>query len=46
MSEPTRARYPDKEGWVVDDHGVEVFYEVCGDASHRTRAACCLRGLS
>ena len=32
MSEPTRARYPDKEGWVVDDHGVEVFYEVCGES--------------
>jgi pimeloyl-ACP methyl ester carboxylesterase len=33
MSEPTRARYPDDEGWVVDEQGVRVFYEVYGHSS-------------
>ena len=32
MSEPTRARYPDEEGSVVDDQGVQVFYEVNGES--------------
>jgi pimeloyl-ACP methyl ester carboxylesterase len=31
--EPTRARYPDHEGWVTDEQGVRVFYEVYGDSS-------------
>jgi pimeloyl-ACP methyl ester carboxylesterase len=31
--EPTRARYPGHEGWVVDEQGVHVFYEVYGDSS-------------
>jgi pimeloyl-ACP methyl ester carboxylesterase len=31
--EPTRARYPDDQGWVADDQGVRVFYEVYGDSS-------------
>ena len=30
--EPTRARYPDDEGWVTDEEGVRVFYEVYGDS--------------
>ncbi len=30
--EPTRGRYPDAEGWVQDEHGVRVFYEVHGDS--------------
>jgi pimeloyl-ACP methyl ester carboxylesterase len=30
--EPTRARFPDQEGWVVDEEGVRVFYEVYGDS--------------
>jgi pimeloyl-ACP methyl ester carboxylesterase len=32
MPEPTRARYPDAEGWVHDEHGVRVFYEVHGES--------------
>jgi hypothetical protein len=31
--EPTRARYPDREGWVVDEQGVHVFCEVYSDSS-------------
>jgi pimeloyl-ACP methyl ester carboxylesterase len=30
--EPTRARYPDEHGFVTDEHGVRVFYEVYGDS--------------
>lgn len=30
--EPTRARYPDHEGWVTDEHGVSAFYETYGDS--------------
>lgn len=30
--EPTRARYPDDHGFVVDERGVRVFYEVYGDS--------------
>ena len=30
--EPTRARYPDEQGFVADEHGVRVFYEVYGDS--------------
>jgi pimeloyl-ACP methyl ester carboxylesterase len=30
--EPTRARYPDAQGWVEDAHGVRVFYEVHGES--------------
>ena len=30
--EPTRARYPDEQGFVTDEHGVRVFYEVHGDS--------------
>jgi len=30
--DPTRARYPDEEGVVADDHGVRVFFEVYGDS--------------
>lgn len=30
--EPTRARYPDDRGWVTDEAGVRVFYEVYGDS--------------
>lgn len=29
--EPTRARYPDEEGFVAGDDGVRVFYEVYGE---------------
>jgi pimeloyl-ACP methyl ester carboxylesterase len=31
--EPTRARYPDREGFVEHGDGVHVFYEVYGDAA-------------
>jgi pimeloyl-ACP methyl ester carboxylesterase len=31
--EPTRARYPDADGYVVGDDGVRVFYEVYGDGA-------------
>jgi pimeloyl-ACP methyl ester carboxylesterase len=30
--EPTRARYPDERGYVADEQGVRVFYEVYGDS--------------
>ena len=30
--EPTRARYPDDQGFVVDELGVRVFFEVYGDS--------------
>lgn len=30
--EPTRARYPEEQGYVVDEHGVQVFYEVYGES--------------
>ena len=30
--EPTRARYPDEQGFVMDEHGVRSFYEVYGDS--------------
>lgn len=33
MSEPTRARYPDAEGFVDAGDGVRVFYEVYGDGT-------------
>jgi pimeloyl-ACP methyl ester carboxylesterase len=29
--EPTRGRYPDEQGFVVDEPGVRVFYEVYGE---------------
>jgi pimeloyl-ACP methyl ester carboxylesterase len=32
MTEPTRARYPDADGFVAGDDGVRVFYEVYGEA--------------
>jgi len=32
VPEPTRGRYPDAEGWVQDEHGVQVFYEVHGES--------------
>jgi hypothetical protein len=32
VSEPTRSRYPNEEGSVVDDQGVQVFYEVYGES--------------
>ena len=33
MSEPTRARYPDEEGFVSSGDGVRVFYEVYGEGA-------------
>lgn len=30
--EATRARYPDDQGWVADEQGVRVFYELYGDS--------------
>jgi len=37
VSGPTRARYPDDQGWVVDEQGVHVFYEVYGDSPDTVR---------
>jgi pimeloyl-ACP methyl ester carboxylesterase len=32
VGEPTRGRYPNEHGFVADEHGVRVFYEVYGDS--------------